>query len=72
MKLSARIRNFSRQVSFGISEGAKFLLAPISFRELLLFSGCALIWFGLDAIYPPASVIVPGVILAGVAIFGVR
>lgn len=72
MKLSARLRNFSQRVSSGISIAVQFLLAPISFREVLLFSGCGLIWFGLSVIYPPAALIVPGVILAGVAIFGVR
>jgi hypothetical protein len=72
MKLSARVRNVSRAISTGVAGATRFLLAPISFREILLFGGCGLIWLGLSSVYPPAAIVVPGVIIAAVAIFGVR
>lgn len=72
MKMSAHIRNGFRATFSGVRSAGVFLLTPISFREILLFSGCGLIWLGLSAVYPPAAVIVPGAILTGVAVFGVR
>lgn len=48
-----------------------FLLAPIGFREILLFAGSALIGYGLFPVCPPAAFAVPGIIIAYVAIFGV-
>lgn len=72
MKLSARVRNFSSGIATGVSAATSFVLAPISFREILLFGGCGLIWFGLSTVAPEAAVVVPGAILTGVAIFGVR
>lgn len=48
------------------------LLAPIGFGEVLLFAGCGLLGYGLSFVYLPAAFAVPGAILAGVAIFGVK
>ncbi|WP_316214313.1 MULTISPECIES: hypothetical protein [unclassified Bradyrhizobium] len=48
------------------------ILRPIGYREIILFAGLGLISVGVAPIYPPAAWIVPGAILAGVAIFGVR
>ncbi len=41
-------------------------------RDLMLVAGLGLIGYGLWEVYPPASFVVPGAALAGVAIFGVR
>ena len=46
--------------------------SPIGYRESLLIAGLILIGWGLWWIFPPAALIVPGLILAGVAIFGVK
>ena len=46
------------------------LLAPIEFREVLLFAGLVLLGFGLWPVSPPAALIAPGAVLVGVAIFG--
>lgn len=48
---------------------AQTLLAPIGFPEVLLFTGTGLLGYGLSFIYPPALWIVPGAILAGLAVF---
>jgi hypothetical protein len=53
-----------------ITSGLRAAVAPIEFREVLLFTGCALIGAGLWTVYPPAALAVPGAILAGVAFFG--
>lgn len=78
-KLAARLAQIRLVVRYAlrrtwtvIAAIALVLLAPIAFREILLFAGSALIGYGLSFIYPPAAWAVPGVILAGVAIFGVR
>jgi hypothetical protein len=47
-------------------------LAPIGFREVLLLGGSVLLGVGAAAVYPPAAFIAPGVVLVGVAVFGVR
>ena len=41
-------------------------------RDILLYAGLALAAYGLSMISMPAAFIVPGAVLAGVAIFGVR
>lgn len=41
-------------------------------RDLLLFAGLGLAHHGLAMVSAPASYIVPGAVLAGVAILGVR
>lgn len=50
----------------------KTLLAPISFREVLLLSGAALLGYGASFMFPPAAYLAPGAVLVGVAVFGVR
>lgn len=72
MKLSARIRNATRSIASSASRATAFVLEPIGFREILLFVGCGFIWWGLAPVYLPAAFIVPGSILAAVAVFGVR
>lgn len=42
----------------------------IGFREVLLFGGIVLLSVGAWPIYPPASFIIPGVILVYVSVFG--
>ncbi len=44
----------------------------IDAREVMLFAGLGLLGYGLWPIYQPLSFIVPGAVLAGVAIFGIR
>jgi uncharacterized membrane protein HdeD (DUF308 family) len=44
----------------------------IETRDVVLALGLALLALGLWQVYPPAAAIVPGAILAGVAIFGVK
>jgi hypothetical protein len=56
----------------GASLTAKALLSPIGFREVLLLGGAILLALGASAIYPPAAYLAPGVVLVGVAVFGVR
>lgn len=41
-------------------------------RDVLLACGLGLVAYGVSLIYWPAAFIVPGAILAGVSIFGVR
>lgn len=55
-----------------ITSGMQAAAAPIGFQEVLLFGGCVLIAAGLWPVYPPAALAVPGAVLAGVAVFGVR
>lgn len=55
-----------------ITIAVSVLLAPIGFREVLLFGGAFLLSIGLGMIYPPATYIAPGVVLVAVAVFGVR
>jgi hypothetical protein len=49
-----------------------FLVAPIGFREVMLFGGAGLIGVGAGMVYVPAGLILAGVLIAGVAVFGVR
>jgi hypothetical protein len=47
------------------------LLAPIGFREVLMFGGAILLGQGVAAYFPPAALIVPGAVFVYVALFGV-
>lgn len=40
-------------------------------KDALLFVGLTMMAAGCWMIYPPAALIVPGIVLAGIAIFGV-
>ena len=71
MKLSARIKNIYHSIASGSRKSAAFILEPIGFREILLFAGCGLISWGLAPVYAPAAFVVPGAILAAVAVFGI-
>lgn len=51
---------------------AKTLVAPIGFREVLLFGGAALVGYGASDVFPPAAYLAPGIVFVGVAVFGVR
>jgi hypothetical protein len=44
----------------------------VDMRDLLLLAGLGLVGFGLWDVYRPASFAVPGAVLTGVAVFGVR
>jgi len=70
--LLQRLRSASRRTGAALVRVAAALASPIGFRELMLFAGAGLIGFGAAQIYPPAGWALPGLILAGVAIFGVR
>jgi hypothetical protein len=48
------------------------LAKNIQFREVMLFAGALLIGIGLGQVWLPAALIVPGAMLAYVAIFGVK
>lgn len=41
-------------------------------RDIMLVIGLGLLAIGLWQVYPPAALIAPGIILTGVAIFGVK
>ncbi len=55
-----------------VGDAIQAMLAPIAFREVLLFAGAGLIGYGLSLVYPAAGFVAPGIILAYVAIFGVN
>ncbi len=46
--------------------------SPIDRRDIVGIGGLCLIGTGLWWIFPPAALIVPGLILTGIAVFGVR
>lgn len=48
------------------------ILPKIDARDFALWLGLALLALGLFLVWPPAAAIVPGAILVGMAIFGVR
>jgi hypothetical protein len=52
--------------------GALTAVAEIQMRELMLFTGVALLGYGASLIFVPAGFIVSGAIFAGVSIFGTR
>lgn len=73
MRRAARVMiNSGRSVARSSAALAGTLLSPIGFREVLLLGGSALLSIGASAVYPPAAFIAPGLILVGVAVFGVR
>lgn len=72
MYLPRRISVFARKVRSALWTAFVVLSEPIGFREVLLLCGAALLGFGAHLVYPPAAYIAPGVVLVGVAIFGVR
>lgn len=55
-----------------VGRGASLVASAFGPRDVLLFGGLALLGYGLSMVSPPAAFIVPGMILAGVSIFGVR
>lgn len=70
--ISRRVSNTMRKARAALWMAFVVLTEPIGFREVLLLCGSALLGFGAHLVYPPAAYIAPGVVLAGVAIFGVR
>jgi hypothetical protein len=46
--------------------------SPVDQRDLMCVVGLGLIGYGAFLIYPPAGFLAPGIILTGIAIFGVR
>ncbi|WP_316184708.1 hypothetical protein [Bradyrhizobium sp. SZCCHNRI1003] len=71
-RLMATIRHALLAMASGVLLVISAVLRPIGYREILLFAGLGLISIGVAPICPPAAWIVPGLVLAGVAIFGVR
>lgn len=56
-----------------MSEKTKWNLQQwIDRRDIILFAGLILIGWGGWWIFPPMALMVPGAILTGIAIFGVR
>lgn len=72
MKFPTWPRAFAVRSGSAVTFAIQVLLAPIAFREVLLFGGSVLLGYGAGMIYPPAMFVVPGVVLVGVAVFGVR
>lgn len=72
MKFPAWPRTIAVRAGSAVAFAFRAMLAPIAFREVLLFSGSVLLGYGAGLIYPPAMFVVPGVVLVGVAVFGVR
>lgn len=72
MSLSTKLRAGWVRSMIVLRAAVKTMAEPIGLRELMLFAGSALVGYGAFAIYPPAAWIAPGLMLAGVAIFGVR
>lgn len=52
---------------FGVAFAATFAA-----RDHLLFGGLILMAYGLSLVWMPLAFIVPGAVLVGVAVFGVR
>lgn len=48
------------------------VIRAVSLRDYMLIGGLALLAYGLSLVSVPAAYIVPGAVLALVAIFGVR
>lgn len=69
---ASALRFHAWRASLAVAALLRVLLAPIGFREVLLLSGAGLLGAGASMIYPPAGFVVAGLILAGVAVFGVR
>jgi hypothetical protein len=72
-------RAMAAQVFAAGKSAAKFVLLAaiagieaLAFRDVLMFGGVALLGYGLSLVYWPAAFVVPGLILTGVAIFGVK
>lgn len=72
MKISAWPHRAALSVAGLLVKTCAALLSPIGFREVLLLGGSILLGIGASAVYAPAAFIVPGTILVGVALFGVR
>lgn len=72
MRFPSWPRTIAARAGSAIASGVRALAAPIAFREVMLFSGAVLVGYGAGLIYPPAMFIVPGAVLVGVAVFGVR
>lgn len=70
--LSRRISGSVRKAKSALLMAFVVLTEPIGFREVLLLCGSVLLGFGMHPVYPPAAYLAPGVVLVGVAIFGVR
>lgn len=73
--MSSAARGVSMMVSTATSLVGmiwRTLIAPIGFREVLLLGGTAMLGLGAAMVYPPALYLAPGVVLVGVAVFGVR
>lgn len=73
------MKNPTQSIKAGFGAGMRLFGAlvavaaePIGFREVLLFAGSALIGYGASFVYWPAAFLAPGVIIAAVAVFGVR
>jgi len=71
-RFRAGIVRSARAVATALMVVAAVVMQPVGFREVLLFVGCGLLSYGGGLIYPPATYLVPGAILVGVAVFGVR
>jgi hypothetical protein len=71
-RATVAVRLGARAIGASLLLAAKTLLAPIGFRELLLFGGAALVGYGASDVYPPAAYLAPGLVFVGVAVFGVR
>lgn len=74
-----RIRHFLSAARWHFARGAHAIgamlgraVAALGFRDLMLFAGLAIAGYGLALIYWPAAFVIPGAILAAVAVFGVR
>lgn len=49
-----------------------FLVSLFGKRDYLLFAGLGLLAYGLSFVFLPAAFIIPGAVMALIAIFGVR
>ena len=61
-----------KNMAYIIGRGAFLVFSAFGLRDMLLFGGLALVGYGLSMVSLPAAFIVPGAVLAGVSIFGVR
>ena len=70
--VGSRTDRWARAAGAALLFAAQTLLAPIGFREVLLLGGAAPVGYGASFVFPPAAFMAPGVVLVGVAVFGVR
>ena len=61
-----------QRLKASVARAARRAYEVMTFRDVLLFGGAALLAYGLSLVWWPAAFVAPGIVFTGVAIFGVR